>query len=52
MVLDPSYGEDRRRLSRYNPPDPLTGSALRPRSVEEKAAIARDLRAHVWRAAK
>jgi NADPH2:quinone reductase len=26
----------------------LTGSTLRPRSVEEKAAIARDLRAHVW----
>jgi NADPH:quinone reductase len=26
----------------------LTGSTLRPRSVEEKGAIARDLEAHVW----
>lgn len=26
----------------------LTGSTLRPRSVEQKAEIARDLRAHVW----
>lgn len=26
----------------------LTGSTLRPRTVEQKAAIARDLRAHVW----
>jgi NADPH2:quinone reductase len=26
----------------------LTGSTLRPRTVEQKAEIARDLRAHVW----
>jgi len=26
----------------------LTGSTLRPRSVAEKAAIARDLEQHVW----
>jgi NADPH:quinone reductase len=26
----------------------ITGSTLRPRSVEEKAAIAQNLRQHVW----
>ena len=26
----------------------ITGSALRPRSIEEKASIAQDLRAHAW----
>jgi NADPH:quinone reductase-like Zn-dependent oxidoreductase len=26
----------------------LTGSLLRPRTVEEKGAIARELEAHVW----